>query len=134
MQSVVNFYKQFNKYKNYNVIELSHHVEPSIQANQYKVFRDDKGIFGFVNWAFLNEENEQNYKSNAKINKDQWQSGDRLWLHDILILRNARIVMSWVYNYFKNFLKTNQCINWLRLDDNNNIYRISSKYKREFHK
>ena len=61
-------------------------------------------IFGFVNWAFLNEENEQNYKSNAKINKDQWQSGDRLWLHDILILRNARIVMSWVYNHFKNFL------------------------------
>ena len=134
MQSVVNFYKQFKKYKNHNVIELSHHIEPSIQANQYKVFRDDKGIFGFVNWAFLNEENEQNYKSNAKINKDQWQSGDRLWLHDILILRNARIVMSWVYNYFKNFLKTNQCINWLRLDDNNNIYRISSKYKREFHK
>ena len=134
MQSVVNFYKQFNKYKNHNVIELSHHVEPSIQANQYKIFRDDKGIFGFVNWAFLNEENEQHYKSNAKINKDQWQSGDRLWLHDILILRNARIVMSWVYNHFKNFLKTNQCINWLRLDDNNNIYRISSKYKREFHK
>ena len=87
-----------------------------------------------MNWAFLNEENEQNYKLNAKINKDQWQSGDRLWLHDILILRNARIVMSWVYNHFKNFLKTNQCINWLRLDDNNNIYRISSKYKREFHK
>ena len=134
MDNIINFYKTFNKYKNYTNDDLYYHIEPSIKANQYKVFRDDKGIFGFVNWAFLNEENEQHYKSNAKINKDQWQSGSNLWLYDILISKNAREVMGWVYNHFKDYLKVNQCINWLRLDDNNNIYRISSKYKREFHK
>lgn len=134
MEDVIKFYIQFNRYKNYTHNEIFNHVEPSIKHNQYKKFVDDKGIFGFVSWAFLNEENENQYKKTGIIENNQWQSGDRLWLYDIVILRNARIVMSWVYNYFKNFLRTNQCINWLRLDDNNNIYRISKKFKREFHK
>ncbi len=104
-----------------------------MKHNQYKRFDDDKGIFGFVSWAFLDKEAEELYKKKGLIKNDKWQSGNRLWLYDIVILRNARIVMSWVYNYFKNYLKINECINWLRLDDNNNIYRISKKYKREFH-
>ena len=134
MEDIVKFYIQFNRYKNYTNDEISTHIEPSIKYGQYKKFVDDKGIFGFVSWAFLNKEAEDQYKKSGIIKKDKWQSGDRLWLYDIVILRNARIVMSWVYNYFKNFLKTNQCINWLRLDNDNNIYRISKKYKREFHK
>ena len=40
---------------------------------------------------------------------------------------------NWHKNLFKDYLKTNECINWLRLDNNNNIYRISKKFKREFH-
>ena len=41
--------------------------------------------------------------------------------------------MAWVYNHFKNYLKVNEAIHWLRLDNNDNVYRISKKYKREFH-
>ena len=41
--------------------------------------------------------------------------------------------MRWVYNYFKGYLETNQSINWLRLDKQNNIYRVGKKFKREFH-
>ena len=41
--------------------------------------------------------------------------------------------MSWVYNYFKKKLKTNESINWLRLDSKDKVYRVSKKYKREFH-
>jgi len=133
MEDIIKFYIQFNRYKNYTHDEISNHVEPSIKCNQYKKFEDDKGIFGFVSWAFLSKEAEELYKKTGVIKNYKWQSGNRLWLYDIVILRNARIVMSWVYNYFKDYLQTNQCINWLRLDDNNNIYRISKKYKREFH-
>ncbi|HSG31495.1 MAG TPA: toxin-activating lysine-acyltransferase [Thermodesulfobacteriota bacterium] len=133
MEDIIKFYIQFNRYKKYTNVELSKHIEPCMKHNQYKRFDDDKGIFGFVSWAFLNEEAEELYKKKGLIKNDKWQSGNRLWLYDIVILRNARIVMSWVYNYFKDYLQTNQCINWLRLDDNNNIYRISKKYKREFH-
>ena len=41
--------------------------------------------------------------------------------------------MSWVYNYFKEYLKVKQSIHWLRLDTDNNVYRIGQKFKREFH-
>ena len=125
MIDIVKFYIQFNRYKKYTHDELSNHIAPSIKHGQYKKFTDDKGVFGFVNWAFLNEEAEELYKKTGIIKNDKWQSGSRLWLYDIVILRNARIVMSWVYNYFKDYLQTNQCINWLRLDENNNVYRIS---------
>ena len=133
MDKIINFYKTFNKYKNDNYDDIYYHILPSINSNQYKIFEDQQGLYGFVNWAFINKEEEDNYKSKAMIKKDKWQSGNNLWLYDILISKNAREVMGWVYNYFKNYLKVNECINWLRLDDNNNIYRISKKYKREFH-
>ena len=133
MDNIINFYKTFNKYKNNNNDDLYYHILPSINCRQYKLFEDNNGIYGFVNWAFLNKEEEDYYKEKAIIKKNKWQSGTNLWLYDILISKNAREVMGWVYNYFKDYLNVNQCINWLRLDDNNNIYRISKKYKREFH-
>ena len=133
MDKIINFYKTFNKYKNNNYNDIYYHILPSINSNQYKIFEDQQGLYGFVNWAFINKEEEDNYKLKGMIKKDKWQSGNNLWLYDILISKNAREVMGWVYNYFKNYLKVNECINWLRLDDNNNIYRISKKYKREFH-
>ncbi len=133
MNKIINFYKTFNKYKNNNYDDIYYHILPSINSNQYKIFEDQQGLYGFVNWAFINKEEEDNYKLKGMIKKDKWQSGNNLWLYDILISKNAREVMSWVYNYFKNYLKVNECINWLRLDNNNNIYRISKKYKREFH-
>ena len=55
------------------------------------------------------------------------------WLYDIVILRKSKEVMSWVYNYFKKLLKTNESISWLRLDKNDKVYRVAKKYKREFH-
>jgi len=133
MDNIINFYKTFNKYKNNNNDDLYYHILPSINCRQYKIFEDDKGIYGFVNWAFLNKEEEDYYKAKAIIKKNKWQSGTNLWLYDIIISKNAREVMGWVYNYFKDYLNVNQCINWLRIDNNNNIYRISKKYKREFH-
>ena len=130
---VIKLYYQFNKYKKFTYPELYYHILPSINQNQYKIFKDELGIYGFVNWAYLDEATEYNYKKNGKIYKNEWKSGDNLWLHDIVITKNANKVMSWVYNYFKKLLNTNESINWLRIDKEDNIYRISKKYKREFH-
>ena len=134
MDSVIKLYQSFPKYKDHSYQDIYYHILPSINYKQYKKFEDDKGLYGFVNWAFLSEAIESEYKKNGLIYKTEWKSGNQLWLQDILILRNPKTVMSWVYNYFKKFLNVNQAIHWLRLDSNNNIYRISKKYKREFHK
>ena len=131
---VIKLYYQFNKYKKFTYPELYYHILPSINNNQYKIFKNELGMYGFVNWAYLNKNTELNYKQNGQIYKNEWKSGDRLWLHDIVIIRNAKEVMSWVYNHFKKILKTNEAIHWLRLDKQDKIYRISKKYKREFHR
>ncbi len=130
---IINLYYKFDKYKKNTYPELYYHILPSINLNQYKVFKDEQGIFGFVNWAYLSKEIEKSYIETSTIYKNEWKSGDYLWLYDIVILRKSKEVMSWVYNYFKKLLKTNESISWLRLDKNDKIYRVAKKYKREFH-
>ena len=123
----------FPKYQNNSYHELYYHIIPSIQLNQFKIFEDEDGVYGFVNWAYLNKSTEQTYQQYSKIYKNEWNNGSNLWLYDIIISRKPREVMSWVYNYFKKKLKTNESINWLRLDSKDKVYRVSKKYKREFH-
>ncbi len=131
---IINLYYKFDKYKKNTYPELYYHILPSINLNQYKLFKDEQGVFGFVNWAYLSEEIEKDYIRTTKIYKNEWKSGDYLWLYDIVIIRKSKEVMSWVYNYFKKLLKTNESISWLRLDKNDKVYRVAKKYKREFHK
>ena len=130
---IINLYYKFDKYKKNTYPELYYHILPSINLNQYKVFKDEQGIFGFVNWAYLSKEIENSYIQTSTIYKNEWKSGDYLWLYDIVIIRKSKEVMSWVYNYFKKLLKTNESISWLRLDKNDKVYRVAKKYKREFH-
>ena len=106
----------------------------SIIQSATKIFKDEQGIYGFVNWAYLSKEVEKSYIKTSKIYKNEWKSGDYLWLYDIVIIRKSKKVMSWVYNYFKELLKTNESISWLRVDKNDKVYRVAKKYKREFHK
>ena len=130
---IINLYYKFNKYKKNTYPDLYYHILPSINLNQYKVFKDEKGIFGFVNWAYLSKEIEKSYIKTSIIYKNEWKSGNYLWLYDIVIVRKSKEVMSWVYNYFKKLLKTNESISWLRLDKNDKVYRVAKKFKREFH-
>ena len=134
INKIINLYYLFPKYKNNTYQELFYHILPSLKLNQYKLFEDKDGVFGFVNWAYLNNDIEKEYIKNSKIYKNEWKSGVNLWLYDIVIIRKSKEVMSWVYNYFKKLLKTNESISWLRLDNNDKVYRVGKKYKRGFHK
>ena len=133
INKIINLYYLFPKYQNNTYQELFYHILPSLKLNQYKLFEDKDGVFGFVNWAYLNNDIEKEYIKNLKIYKNEWKSGVNLWLYDIVIIRKSKEVMSWVYNYFKKLLKTNESISWLRLDEDNKVYRVAKKYKREFH-
>ena len=133
MKDIIKLFQTFDKYKDNSYQELYYHILPSINLNQYKTFKDEKGLYGFVNWAKLNNKDEDQYSQTGFLYKSQWNTGKNIWLYDIVIIRKAKEVMRWVYNYFKGYLEVNQPINWLRLDKENNIYRVSSKYKREFH-
>ena len=134
INKIIRLYKYFPKYQQNSYSDLFYHILPSLQANQFKVFEDKDGVYGFVNWAYLNKDVEKAYVTSSKIYKNEWKSGVNLWLYDIVIIRKSKEVMSWVYNYFKKLLKTNESISWLRLDENDKVYRVAKKYKREFHR
>ena len=134
INKIIRLYKYFPKYQQNSYSDLFYHILPSLQANQFKVFEDKDGVYGFVNWAYLNKDVEKAYVTSSKIYKNEWKSGVNLWLYDIVILRKSNEVMSWVYNYFKKLLKTNESISWLRLNKQDQVYRVAKKYKRDFHK
>ena len=134
INKIIRLYKYFPKYQQNSYSDLFYHILPSLQANQFKVFEDKDGVYGFVNWAYLNKDVEKAYVTSSKIYKNESKSGENLWLYDIVILRKSKEVMSWVYNYFKKLLKTNESISWLRLNKQDQVYRVSKKYKRDFHK
>jgi hemolysin-activating ACP:hemolysin acyltransferase len=131
MKDIINLFKHFDRYKNQSEKQLENYLEPSIKFKQYKKFYENNELVGFVNWAYLHNLVEERYKQTGKIKNSEWQSGNNLWLIEILSIKNTFAMMRWVYNYFRKQLKVDHSINWLRTD--NEVYRIGQKFKRNFH-
>lgn len=128
MQDVINLFNQFDRYKGK---QLDNYLEPSIKLNQYKKFYDNNELVGFVNWAYIHDLVEKRFKQTGKIKTNEWNSGNNLWLIEIVSVKNTFKMMRWVYHYFRKQLKVDHSINWLRVDSD--IYRVGQKFKRSYH-
>ena len=128
-QSIIELYKKFDKYKYVDEESIYYKILPSLRLNQYK--SDNKTFF--YNWAYLNDKAQKEYIETGNIQPFNWRSGNNLWLYDIVILKDAKKVMRELIEKFKQELKVGECINWLRLDNEDYIYRVSKKYKRSYH-
>jgi len=128
MQDVINLFNNFDRYKGK---QLNNYLEPSIKLNQYKKFYDNNQLVGFVNWAYIHDLVEKRFKQTGKIKSNEWNSGNNLWLIEIVSVKNTFKMMRWVYHYFRKQLKVDHSINWLRVDSD--IYRVGQKFKRSYH-
>ena len=128
-QSIIELYKKFDKYKYVDEQSIYYKILPSLRLNQYK--SDNKTFF--YNWAYLSDKAQKEYIETGNIQPFNWRSGNNLWLYDIVILKDTHKVMRELIEKFKQELKVGECINWLRLDNEDYIYRVSKKYKRSFH-
>ena len=128
MKDVINLFNKFDRYKGK---ELTSYLKPSIKLNQYKKFYDNDELIGFVNWAYIHDIVEKRFKQTGKIKPNEWNSGNNLWLIEIVSIKNTFKMMRWVYNYFRKQLKVDHSINWLRVDSD--IYRVGQKFKRSYH-
>lgn len=128
MQDVINLFNKFDRYKGK---QLNNYLEPSIKLNQYKKFYDNNELVGFVNWAYIHDLVEKRFKQTGKIKSNEWNSGNNLWLIEIVSVKNTFKMMRWVYHYFRKQLKVDHSINWLRVDSD--IYRVGQKFKRSYH-
>ena len=120
--NVISLYHNFNKYKKNTYPELYYHILPSINLNQYKIFKDDQGIYGFVNWAFVNKEIEENFLKTGLMKN--WKSGNIMLHIDFIATKNVKQIMSWLKNNSAKLLGLNKKIHWIRLDSNNKVRKI----------
>jgi len=120
--NVINLYHSFNKYKKNTYPELYYHILPSINLNQYKIFKDDQGIYGFVNWAFVNKEVEENFLKTGLMKN--WKCGNIMLHIDFIATKNVKQIMSWLKNNSAKLLGLNKKIHWIRLDSNNKVRKI----------
>lgn len=67
-----------------NVANLRSAFEPAIELGQYRIFRFDDVPRGLITWAWMSAEAERKYVSGALLDPADWQSGDRLWLLDMI--------------------------------------------------
>ena len=118
---VINFYKQFSRYKTNTYEELYNHIIQSINYNQYKIFKD-KGVYGFTNWAFVNQQTEDKFLNTGII--DNWNCGDIMLHIDFIATKNVKQIMSWLKNNSAKLLGLNKKIHWVRLDNDNKVRKI----------
>jgi hemolysin-activating ACP:hemolysin acyltransferase len=133
IETIISLYRQFDRYKDSNDTALFFHIIPSYQLKQYKIHKQGEEVIAFTNWAFLSDEAQNRFISTSKLEPNDWKSGNNVWHIDTICVKDLRKVMSWTKEHFKKILKVDQSLNWLRVSDDNVIYRKSSKFKREFH-
>ena len=123
IDEVINFYKTFNRYKNNTYQELYNYLIQPYELKQFKIFKDNK-IYGFVNWAFVNQLTQDNFLTTGRINN--WNCGNIIIHIDLLAKKNVKEIYTWSRKNLekKSINKTTQ---WLRLTKNNKIRTIVKK-------
>ena len=70
LKDTIHLYKSHNVYNHLSKDDVAQHIIPSVALNQYKVFRynNTEVAYAFTNWAFLNNEAQENYKQTGENN------------------------------------------------------------------
>lgn len=77
-------------HKHFTIGDLEWMVMPAILLEQFRVFHGDNHPLGFALWAHLSEDAEARLTGavaagqGARLRPDDWKSGDRLWLIEIV--------------------------------------------------
>ena len=130
---IVHLYRQFPKYDKFTYQQLTEMITPSVNLDQYQIHRIGNEDVGFTNWAYLSDNVEQRFKLIGKLKPNEWNCGDNIWVMQVVAKSNAKEIMKWVKDYFRDKIEVNESVKWIRADKDFQIYRRSEKYKREFH-
>ena len=120
IQSVIDLYKSFSKYDDNTDEDLYYHVLPSFKLKQCKLFKENNKVVAFANWAFLNKESEKHFIETREMEDHMWNSGDILWVHDVVAKDKGSQMIYWLRKNFKQG-------KWLRLDNKFNFKKIGTR-------
>ena len=126
MIEIINFLKKFKEYQEYSEENLKAHIQPSYELNQYKIFYDTE-IYGFINWAFLNDIQKSKFINHAMIDQTNWKCGNNLCFANFVSSKNVRYMVNWCKDYFGGELKYDNAI-WIKAFRNNRLMKVSNKW------
>ncbi|MCR8724457.1 toxin-activating lysine-acyltransferase [Frigidibacter sp. ROC022] len=77
---------------------LRESIEPPVELGQFRIFRFDEIPRGVFTWARLSAEAEQAYVTTGRLDPNDWNSGDRLWIIDLIAPYRglARGMVRWI--------------------------------------
>lgn len=85
MGPVIMLYMQSSHRRFHFISDLEWLLLPPLVGGQCKLFMKKKYPVSFISWAFLSEEVEkQLFQNGGKLRPEDWKSGDRLWVIDIV--------------------------------------------------
>jgi len=128
IEEIIAFCHKFKQYQEYPKELLSEHIKPSIELNQFKIFYDTE-IYGFINWAFLNDIQKNKFINHAMIDQTNWKCGNNLCFANFVSSKNVRYMVNWCKDYFGGELKYDNAI-WIKAFRNNRIMKVSNKWQR----
>lgn len=77
---------QSPSHKHLLISDLDWLLVPPISLVQFRIWRRGAVPIGFATWGYINEEVEERLKSGAtRLRPDDWKSGDRPWLIDLIL-------------------------------------------------
>ena len=129
MQDIIELYRKFDMYKDYNDAELRLHLFPCLNLDQNRKHYVDGKLVGFTNWAFLSDKAQARFKQTGLIEKSDWKSGNHLWHIDTVAESNLEDIISWTNHYFTNKFGINKKINWLRIKNNQIVRKVTRTTK-----
>tara|TARA_R100001460_G_scaffold35874_1_gene68880 strand:- start:460 stop:873 length:414 start_codon:yes stop_codon:yes gene_type:complete len=127
---IIALYKDhYPLWANDSLKDIYAHIYPSLILNQFTVNRDDNGIYGFTNWAFLNDETEQKFLDERSLDLNEWKTGNKTWVIDTIYTKEHN-AMKFNKTFFTHLLGPGKTVQWLRLAPNGlirNHFKVITK-------
>ena len=118
---------QCTRFKDMRLSGIQRLILPPMRLGQYKIYSDKEVPIGYASWALLSDELSEGYRNNTyKIKAQDWNSGDNLWLIDVICpFGGTRIAIKRLDNLRKELGLPNK-VNFKRLGSKrvNNVERI----------
>jgi hemolysin-activating ACP:hemolysin acyltransferase len=132
---IIRLYRTFPKYNFISDKEIAKGIIPSLDLNQYKLFRypSTDVAYAFTNWAFLNKESEEKFLKTGILENLDWDSGDICW--HIETVNTALDKIKEIYKYTairlaEDIGKDKYC-HWIRMNKSGRGIKRINKMKIE---
>ena len=118
---------QCTRFKDMRLSGIQRLILPPMRLGQYKIYSDKEVPIGYASWALLSDELSEGYRNNTyKIKAQDWNSGDNLWLVNVLCPKGGGSIALRRLDKLRKEMGLSKRVNFKRMESKrlNNVERI----------